>query len=293
MGHMSGVRIGPTDKEVTVNTMFDQMGPRLHAPVWGRVTRLRHPDGLADSLRDASVLLWRTANSIGTHHGKPVSRRSARRTTAIGVAWLWRIANSIGARYGKPINRRSARRTTATGAAFCGGMLAGMGMMYLLDPVAGRRHRALLRDKMTHYRRVAQRLLERKGRKLTHRMRGMVLERNAHAHDRVVDDAVLVERIRSHMGHLLSHVETRRIEVAVQGGQVILSGHVVASHVNRVLGHVATVPGVHGLVTKLTVHPSVADMIEDRLSMHRPQQGGTRGRHRQATGDGARPKAKA
>jgi hypothetical protein len=172
-------------------------------------------------------------------------------------------------------------------------MLAGMGMMYLMDPVAGRRHRALLRDKMTHYRRVAERLLERKGRNLTHRVRGMVLERTAQAHDGAVDDAVLVERIRSHMGHLLSHAETRRIEVAVQDGQVTLSGHVVASHVNRVLGHVATVPGVHGLVTKLTVHPSVEDMMDDRLSMHRPQQGAAGGRHLQATGDGARPKARA
>jgi hypothetical protein len=261
------------------------------------MTRVRHPDGLADSLRDANALLWRITNSIGTHigthDGKSGSSRSARRTRAMDVAWLWRIANSIGARYGQPVGRRSARRTTATGVAFYGGMLAGMGMMYLMDPVAGRRHRALLRNKMTHYRRVAERLLERKGRKLTHRVRGMVLERTAHAHDGVVDDAVLVERIRSHMGHLLSHAETRRIEVAVQDGQVALSGHVVASHVNRVLGHVATVPGVHGLVAKLTVHPSVADMMTDRLGTHRPQQGGTRGRHLQATGDGARPKAKA
>ena len=172
-------------------------------------------------------------------------------------------------------------------------MLTGMGMMYLMDRVADRRHRALLRDKMTHYRRVAERLLERKGRNLTHRVRGMVLERTAQAHDGVVDDAVLVERIRSHMGHLLSHAETRRIEVAVQDGQVSLSGHVVASHINRVLGHVATVPGVHGLVTKLAVHPSVADMMNDRLGMHRPQQGGAGGHHLQATGNSARPKAKA
>jgi BON domain len=276
-----------------VNTMFDQMGPRLHAPVRGRITRFRHPDGLADSLRDASALLWQIPNSIGTHYGKPVSSRSARRRRAIGVALLWQIANSIGAHYGKPVSRRSARRTTVTGAAICGGMLAGMGMMYLMDRIADRRHRALLRDKITHYRRVAERLLERKARNLTHRVRGMVLERTKDAHDGIVDDAVLVERIRSHMGHLLSHAETRRIEVAVQDGQVTLSGHVVASHINRVLGHVATVPGVHGLVTKLTVHPSVADMMDDRTSMHRPQQGGTRGRHRQATENGARPKAKA
>jgi hypothetical protein len=121
----------------------------------------------------------------------------------------------------------------------------------------------------------------------------MVLERTKHAHDGVVDDAVLVERIRSHMGHLLSHAETRRIEVAVQDGQVALSGHVVASHVNRVLGHVATVPGVHGLVTKLTVHPSVQDMMDDQLALHRPKQGGTGGRHLQATADSARLSAKA
>jgi hypothetical protein len=242
--------------------MFEQMVPRLHAPVRGRITRFRQPDGLADSLRDAS-------------------------------AWLWRIANSIDAYYGKPFSRRSARRREATGVVFCGGMLVGMGMTYLMDPDAGRRHRALLRDKMTHYRRVAERLFERKGRNLTQRVRGMVLERTMHAQNEVVDDAVLVERIRSHMGHLLSHIETRRIDVAVQDGQVILSGHVVASHVNRVLGHVATVPGVHGLVTKLTVHPSVEDMMDDRLGMHRPQQAGAGGRHLPAMGNSARPKTKA
>jgi BON domain len=302
MGHMTGV--GPTDKEVTVNTMFDQMGPRLHASVQGRRTHVRHADSLADSLRDANALLGRITNSIGTHYGKSVSSRSARRTRAMDVALLWQIANSIGAhygkrvsrigaRYGKPISRRSARPTTATGVALCGGMLAGMGMMYLMDRVAGRRHRALLRDKMTHYRRVAERLLERKGRNLTHRVRGMVLERTTQAHDGIVDDAILVERIRSHMGHLLSHAETRRIEVAVQDGQVTLRGQVVASHINRVLGHVATVPGVHGLVTKLTVHPSVADMMDDRLGRRRAQPGGAGGRHLQATGNSARPKAKA
>src|SRR5919199_1168579 len=155
MGHMAGVSIGPTDKEVTVNAMFDQMGPRLHAPVRGRMTRVRHPDGLADSLRYASALLWQIANSIGTHYGKPVSRRSVHRRKAIGMALLWQIAKSIGAHYGKPVSRRSARRTMATGMALSGGMLAGMGMMYLMDRVADRRHRALLRDKMTHYRRGA------------------------------------------------------------------------------------------------------------------------------------------
>src|ERR671932_645623 len=133
MGHMAGVSIGPTDKEVTVNAMFDQMGPRLHAPLQGRMTRVRHPDGLADSLRYASALLWQIANSIGAHYGKPVSRRSA-------------------------------RRTMATGMALSGGMLAGMGMMYLMDRVADRRHRALLRDKMTHYRRGAGRPVGGKGR---------------------------------------------------------------------------------------------------------------------------------
>jgi hypothetical protein len=245
-----------------VNIRFGQTVPRLRAPIPGRITRIRHQDDLAASVRDAST-------------------------------WLWRIANSIDAYHGKPVRPRPARRTPATRVTLCGGMLAGMGMMYLMDRDAGRRHRALVRDQMTHYRRVAERLFERKGRTLTHRVRGIVLERTKHAHDGVVDDAVLVERIRSHMGHVLSHAETRRIEVAVQDGQVALSGHVVASHVNRVLGHVATVPGVHGLVTKLTVHPSVADMMDDRLGMHRPQQGGTRGRHLQATGNSARSKAKA
>jgi BON domain len=248
--------------EVTVNIRFGQTVPKLRVPIQGRITRFRHQDGLAESLRDAST-------------------------------WLWRMANSIDAYHGKPVSPRPARHAAPTRVTLCGGMLAGMGMMYLMDRDTGRRHRALVRDQMTHYRRIAERLFERKGRKLTHRVRGIVLERTKHAHDGVVDDAVLVERIRSHMGHLLSHAETRWIEVAVQDGQVALSGHVVASHVNRVLGHVATVPGVHGLVTKLTVHPSVEDILGDQPGIHRPQQGGAGGRHLQAMGESPRPSAKA
>jgi hypothetical protein len=202
---------------------------------------MRLRDGLADGLRDTSARLWRLAEGIDTSTGRPITPRQARNTAAVPVA-------------------------------LCSGLLAGMGVMYLLDRRASRRQRALLRDQMTHYRRVAEHLLDRKGRDLGNRVRGLVLERMKHVRDEVVDDAVLVERIRSHMGHLLSHVETRRIEVAVAAGQVTLSGQVVASHVNRVLGHVATVPGVRGLVTKLTVHPSVQDMLDEQPGMQRPEQ---------------------
>src|SRR5438128_415884 len=221
--------------------MFDRMVRLLRAPVGGRITRIQQRDGLADSLRDASD-------------------------------WFGRLANSVDAYYGKPISPRHARRKAATRVAWCGGMLAGLGVMYLMDRDAGRRHRALVRDQMVHYRRMTERLLERKGRDLTNRVRGMALQRTRHAHDEVIDDAVLVERIRSHMGHLLSHAETRRIEVSVKDGRVTLSGHAVASHVNRVLGHMATVPGVRELVAKLTVHPGVQDRMRDRFAMHRPGQ---------------------
>lgn len=230
-----------------MNTMFNPMVPRLHAPIRGRISRIRYRDGLAGGLRDASDALWR-------------------------------IANSLDAFYGKPIRPRYGRRA-APGVAFCCGVLAGMGVMYLMDRDAGRRHRALMRDQLTHYRRVAERQLERKGRNLTHRVRGMVLARVRHAPDEVVDDVVLVERIRSHMGHLLSHAETRRIEVGVKDGQVTLNGHVVASHVNRVLGHMATVPGVRGLATSLTVHPSTEDMMGDQRGLHRSDAQMNRGAH--------------
>ena len=98
-----------------MNIRFGQTVPRLRAPIPGRITRIRHQDDLADSLRDAST-------------------------------WLWRIANSIDAYHGKPVRPRPARRTPATRVTLCGGMLAGMGLMYVMDRDAGRRHRALVRD---------------------------------------------------------------------------------------------------------------------------------------------------
>lgn len=48
--------------------------------------------------------------------------------------------------------------------------------MYFLDPVSGPRRRALLRDKMTHYRREATQYAESTAKDLRNRAQGLVAE---------------------------------------------------------------------------------------------------------------------
>lgn len=48
--------------------------------------------------------------------------------------------------------------------------------MYFFDPVSGRRRRALVRDKMTHYRREATQYAESTAQDLRNRAQGLVAE---------------------------------------------------------------------------------------------------------------------
>jgi hypothetical protein len=48
--------------------------------------------------------------------------------------------------------------------------------MYFFDPVSGRRRRALVRDKMTHYHREATRYAEHTAKDLRNRAQGLVAE---------------------------------------------------------------------------------------------------------------------
>jgi hypothetical protein len=56
------------------------------------------------------------------------------------------------------------------------GMAVGAGLMYVFDPQAGRRRRALTRDKLTSWANDAQELAEKKARHLANRGQGVVAE---------------------------------------------------------------------------------------------------------------------
>jgi osmotically-inducible protein OsmY len=130
----------------------------------------------------------------------------------------------------------------------------GAGMMYVLDPRLGRRRRALVRDKARAYWRRTGQLISQTARDARQRTYGLIAEtksRGAH----VPEDAVLVARVRSQIGHVVSQAEA--VEVTACQGRVTLSGSIAAHEVEKLLSSVASIAGVAAVVNRLEVnHPT-------------------------------------
>jgi hypothetical protein len=158
------------------------------------------------------------------------------------------------------------------------GLAAGARLMYLLDPDRGKRRRALLRDKVRHGLHKAGDAIETAAVDLGHRAAGLVAETRSRLRKDEVSDAVLVERVRSKIGRVVSH--PRAIEVTAGQGRVTLSGPILAEEVNDLLATVAAVRGVAGMENRLEVHPEAGDVPA--------LQGGRRGRSAANTSPTAR-----
>lgn len=139
------------------------------------------------------------------------------------------------------------RRSTALIAGL--GAAIGAGVMYLLDPVDGRRRRALARDKANRYGREAGRAGARTGRDLWNRTRGTAYETSKRLRRERVPDGVLVDRVRSEMGHVVH--DPTSVTVTCRGGHVTLAGEVRDEELNRLLERVASTPGVSGVENQL------------------------------------------
>jgi osmotically-inducible protein OsmY len=139
------------------------------------------------------------------------------------------------------------RRTTALIAGF--GAVIGAGVMYLLDPADGRRRRALARDKMNRYGRKAGRATTRTGRDLWNRTRGTAYETTKRFKGERVPDGVLVDRVRSEMGHVVH--DPSHVVVTCRGGHVTLAGEIPEPEMDRLLQRVAATPGVAGVENQL------------------------------------------
>jgi uncharacterized membrane protein len=125
---------------------------------------------------------------------------------------------------------------------FLGGVALGAGLVFLLDPELGARRRARLGDR-------ARRIARRAGggtavamRDLRNRASGALAEARARRSRVPVEEVVLVQRVRSEIGHVASRPAA--IEVVVQGGAVWISGPVPADEIGPLLDRVAATPGV-------------------------------------------------
>jgi hypothetical protein len=132
------------------------------------------------------------------------------------------------------------------------GLGVGAGMMFLLDPQGGGRRRALLRDQLARSAHKGADAVDATRRDVANRAAGAAARVRGMLDRGAVDDRVLADRVRSQLGHTVSH--PRALVVAIDGGRVTLSGPILQEEVADLLSAVRRVPGVQEVVSELDVH---------------------------------------
>src|SRR5258706_16384638 len=129
----------------------------------------------------------------------------------------------------------------------------GAGLMYLLDPQAGRRRRTVARDKAKSALKQSGDAVKRVSHHLGNRTKGLVAAAGSRLRrSEDVDDQVLRDRVRSKLGHAISHPSV--LEVTVENGRVTLAGPVLALEADRLLDAVRSVPGVRDVECRFDLH---------------------------------------
>ena len=142
-------------------------------------------------------------------------------------------------------------------SAMMGGLSTGAALMYFLDPVAGRRRRALLRDKAVSTSRKLDDALRVAREDLNNRASGISASVKGMFSNAPASPDKLERRVRSKLGRYSSH--PRAIQVEAHDSGITLSGHILEKEVNQVLMGIARVSGVKYVENKLEAHPSAEE----------------------------------
>jgi len=129
----------------------------------------------------------------------------------------------------------------------------GAGLMYLLDPVGGKRRRALLGDKVVGFLNQMTAAAGPIARDLSNRTRGVAAEtQGLFRNGGEVSDEVLTERVRAELGQVVSHPGA--LAVTASHGCVTLRGPILASEEQAALRCVSAIRGVASVDNRLAVH---------------------------------------
>ena len=141
----------------------------------------------------------------------------------------------------------SARERWTTGLWIMAGAALGATVMYFCDPHRGKTRRAELQQEAASATRQAGHKLAKKAEDLLNRAKGAVAEVDAalERSDEVIDDDIITERVRSHVGHVTEHASA--IQTEVVHGVVALRGTVAQDKKRHLLDELLTVPGVKGV----------------------------------------------
>ena len=148
----------------------------------------------------------------------------------------------------------AARMRGPSGGALWGlGLLMGMAAMYLLDAEHGEARRAGVARRVQQYRDEVERTIDREGERARARLRGTAQAALRGVRERLIPDETIRREIQARLEDVLPFEEAAQLHVAVRRGSVLLEGTIAQDRLNRLLGRVATVPGVRGLDNRLVV----------------------------------------
>lgn len=145
----------------------------------------------------------------------------------------------------------AGERWTA-GVWMMAGAALGAGVMYFCDPHRGKARRAELQQKAGGVVRQAGHEVAIKAEDLVNRAKGVVAKAEAafeHCGESV-DDDVVADRVRSHMGHVTEHASDIKTEVV--SGVVALRGTVAPDKHRHLIDEILAIPGVKGVRDLLT-----------------------------------------
>lgn len=143
---------------------------------------------------------------------------------------------------------------------FLAGAAFGAGMMYALDPDAGKRRRALTRDQLVRARVKTRETASATARDLLNRSYGIMSGARSRLSQGEVDDEVLEQRVRSKFGYVVRNPSA--IEARVDSRRVTLTGAVRADEVDQLIAEVSAVRGVLAVENRLVVHHEAAHVPE-------------------------------
>jgi hypothetical protein len=131
------------------------------------------------------------------------------------------------------------------------GASLGAGFTYFCDPDRGHARRKKVADRAVSLIAQGERLVEHEGRNILNRTEKMLTQARSLFHrQQDVPDEVLLERVRSRLGHVVQHPHS--ISTTVEEGIVRLTGTVAREEKKHVLREVREVPGVSKVEELLT-----------------------------------------
>jgi hypothetical protein len=146
------------------------------------------------------------------------------------------------------------------------GMILGATAMYMFDANRGARRRAYARDRVIHAGHLLGRGLRKRSKDWVNRALGSVAELRSSIKDKMatVPDDQLVDRVRSQLGHVVSH--SGLLQVEARDGCVLISGPVLVGEVEKIRRRLAETRGVKECVLDVEPHANLEQISGQRGS---------------------------